>query len=99
MSEAMKKIRYSGVKRNKRKNILVTLRLQDELFFGIARCNIKADKYNRKLGQTLALGRATDAASNQDIPASTLYIDKTGLSGKCTIDNTKFLLRYFESFR
>ena len=97
-NEVAKMIRYSGTKKNRRKNCLITLRRGNNIFFGISRCNLKKDTYSRKEGIDRATERAT-LSMRYGMPDATLYMDSSGLSGQCTVSNTKFLLRYFESFK
>lgn len=80
---------------------LVTLQKGDTVYFGIARCNLKADKFEKKIGRALALCRALEAVDLQNVmvivDTGTFYIDKTGLRGWVNVKLVKVLLRYFET--
>ena len=51
------KVRYS-ISDDTRKNTLFTIRIGDFIYFGIARCNLKHDKFNKHIGRISAEKRA-----------------------------------------
>jgi len=90
--------RYNGPTKNKRKNCLITIRRGDYIYFGIARCNLKADKYERDKGYNIAMDRALDAMDNEPRGVSS-YVDTHGVYGKYRDKDAKNLIRYFEKMR
>jgi hypothetical protein len=104
MEKAM--VRY-GVLNNDRKDTLYTFRAGEHIFFGIARCNLKAgDKFDRELGKKIAMNRAlkakelvdsgqasvTEAGKLDDVTWNVSY-------GCVPVGDVKSLLNYFHTLR
>ena len=92
------RIRYS-----KTKNCLVTIQHGDFVYFGIARCNTKADNFNKKFGREIALNRAVKAVNyfqemeifDWSLLDTPMYSD-TNLYGVLPVTEVRKLLRDFE---
>lgn len=98
-------VRYGKSSKGSRKNTLVTCRMNETVFFGIARCS-KRDKFDRQLGLEIANGRmqkALDAFADvvenleggEVAPISVVAQD--GLSGWLPIAEIKILLGHFDN--
>ena len=99
--------RYSRPPNSKQpKNTLVTTQIGDKIYFGIARCNLRADNTAKKIGRfiahermnlalTVEQGHLTDVVHVTE-NTSLFFIMASGLSGIVDIDRVKDLLKYFE---
>ena len=93
------RIRYS-----KTKNTLVTNQVGNFIYFGIARCNTKADNFKKKFGVDIATNRVAKAKNYfQDMDGfaeewltDTIYYGHSGLFGVVNVKNVRNLLRDFE---
>jgi len=65
------------------KNTLYLLKSQDSYFFGIARCNLKADACVKSVGRVTALQRAVESFTRHKYAPALLHIDTDGLTGHC----------------
>ncbi len=90
-------IRYSRFGREEiPKNTLFTIRDENNVYFGISRCNLKHDRCVKKEGIKFAKEKAQKALEALKEPfACSLFIDADGLSGKCNISLLPSLLEYF----
>jgi len=100
------RVRYSRESRKDRtpKNTLVTLRRDETVYFGIARCNrIAGDTFKRQGpsgGSTIAQVRLQLAL--EDNPASlvnrgNVWIHPKGLRGQVNVANVKELIEFFNN--
>lgn len=104
MEKAM--VRY-GVLKNDRKDTLYTFRSGENIFFGIARCNLKAgDKFDRELGTKIAMNRALKAKalvdSGEASPSEAGKLDEVTWNvayGCIPVSDVKSLLKYFHTLR
>jgi hypothetical protein len=89
-------IRYSRFGREEiPKNTLFTIRYEDNVYFGISRCNLKYDRCVKKEGIKFAKEKAQKALVDlKEFPCN-FFIDAVGLSGKCNIFLLPALLEYF----
>jgi hypothetical protein len=98
--ERSMQVRYSRVK-NQPKNTLVTKRDGETIFFGIARCRLKADHATKEEGRKLAEFRANIAVEasgagqfNRD---GTFVVHSTGMFGCVGVADILKLLKYFDN--
>lgn len=83
-----------------RKNTLVTIREDDVVYFGIARCNKKAgDKFTKRQGQVIAKARAIRAKIEKvgGAPLTGLVLHESNLRGSVPADGIPGLLKYFNT--
>jgi hypothetical protein len=87
------RVRYNHDKHG-RKDTLYTVKLGDNVFFGIAKLNAKADKFNKEEGIKLAKKRCEEALDR----SFTLILDFSTkqLMGLTHVSRVKDLLRYFD---
>lgn len=94
------RVRYSrlGSKDRSPKNTLVTIRKGDLIYFGIARCNLKADRFNKSVGRHIATRRATKVFEDSEID----YAETNGVSlhssclrGCARLADVKKVVNYF----
>lgn len=95
-----RRVRYSRQADRSPRNTLVTTQEGDTIYFGIARCNTREDRFSRKVGQRIADNRVglaqDDSSSVRDRLAGTeLVIDSSGLYGSVPASNVRELVRYF----
>lgn len=109
--EVIRKIRRTNSIKIERipKNTLSTIRDDDLIHFGIARCNIELDHFDKKTGKLIAKNRAELAASFTDVEGipgrklkssemeENLIIHQSGLRGTVKVNNIVELLQYFET--
>jgi len=81
------------------KNTLVTIRENDQIYFGISRVNQKHDVFSKEFGKTIAQGRAEKAKDDFSfsVPLNGMFLDETGLKGSCEVQDVKKLLEYFDN--
>jgi hypothetical protein len=92
------------------KNTLLTIRDNDLIHFGIARCNNKlGDRFDKNVGKLIATNRARLAASEAGVGgipgkqikskdlSENLIVHKSGLRGTVKLENIVTLLRYFQN--
>jgi len=82
------------------KNTLVTVRKDDTVYFGIARCRVNADKFAKDKGVELAKLRANIAQQNPTGDCKvdgTLSIHRSGVFGQVDVTEIKKLLTYFDN--
>lgn len=86
------------------RNTLVTIQKGDcktgHIYFGIARCKLSTDHFEKKVGRELALSRAEEADrhfSNSTVPRGLFFLDSGGICGYVHVKYVKTLLRHFES--
>ena len=99
------KMRYGRVRQkdaagaNPRRSVLLTTREDDEVFFGISKCNVSEDKWDRKEGQRWAqqrLNLALRSRKQQTFPViNGVSIGPSGMFGSCDVKNIISLLDYF----
>lgn len=77
------------------KNTLVTYRDGEQVYFGIARCNLQADHPSKLLGRSQARFRADHAVRRLGGVKCVFLINEGGLDGKCHQDTLHMLLDYF----
>lgn len=65
------------------------------IYFGIARCKLSTDRFQKKLGRELALVRAEEAIK-ENVQVG-FYLSKDGTKGSCKIQYVRSLLKHFES--
>jgi hypothetical protein len=97
--EAKVRVRYGRVG-NQPKNTMVTIRKDDTIYFGIARCRLNADVAVKEEGKRLAAFRANIAASGVAgawTIDNSLFVHKTGVFGQVNIAEVKKLLEYFDN--
>lgn len=100
-------IRFGKNFKNDRKDVLATVKQDDYIYFGIARCNLKVgDKFDRELGKKIAKARAEKAIKISKLPEFETEPDGFDISaerdfypfGRVKADQVKSLLSYFHSF-
>jgi len=96
------KIRYGRAPGNYslRKNTLATARKGEMIYFGIAKCHSKLDKFDRTEGKMRAYERLLEALLHETTNQATLsyfMVTPDGTCGYITIDNIAKLLQYFDS--
>jgi len=97
--ETEKKTRKSVnlVKEKVPKNTLSTIRNGELIHFGIARCHIPLDRFDKSTGKLIATNRANLAAREEYEQNNTgLKIHHSGLRGTVELSNIKVLLNYFQ---
>lgn len=99
MSKEM--IRYGRVNGRKPKNTLYTFREDGLIYFGISRCDLTTDNFERLKGSNIAKLRALKAkeellAQNQNTKNDLIHTDDKGLRGVVGIENIKVLLEHFD---
>ena len=94
------RVRYSRFD-DGRKNTLVTVRNGDQIFFGVARCNLTAgDTMRKSQGRMIASARALKAKTESDLSGffqDGMFVHSSGLRGFCRVDEIKTLLQYFDN--
>lgn len=92
------RIRYSRLENRSPKNTLVTLRDGDDVYFGIARCNVKLDTFNKSVGKYIAAQRAalvTEDDTTRYHSSNGLVLHESGLRGYTSVSNITKLLDHF----
>jgi len=84
-----------------RKNTLLSFVHNGRIFFGIARCNLDSgDRFNRKLGKSIAVKRALAALQHWegDLPATVnaLNVSNNFLRGHCPREKVKEMVEHFK---
>lgn len=106
MSEDRVRVRYSRASRTNRtpKNTLVTRRVNDVVYFGIARCNRAAgDVFKRSGpngGSTIAharLGVALNEDASSYVTVGNILVHPKGLRGQVNVANVKELIEFFNN--
>jgi len=102
MSER-KRVRYSRLdEKRSPKNTLYTFQDGENLYFGIARCNVKLDTFERSIGTRIAEERArraleTNIPNSVYYPRGALTLHHSGLRGRVNRTEVKELIEYFRS--
>ena len=96
------RVRYGRLNNRMPKNTLVTIKDGDKIYFGIARCHSKMDKFRKDIGIKTATIRAESAyrASNGKTYSDgvgEISLNKSGLLGVATMNSIKTLLNYFQN--
>ena len=96
------RVRYSRLdEKRSPKNTLYTRLEGENLYFGIARCNVKLDTFVRSVGTHIAEERAkralSDASETNYSTLGTLTLHSSGLRGVVSRSNVKELIEYFRS--
>ena len=86
------------------KNTLVTVRSNDTIYFGIARCHIPLDSMSKEKGKALAVCRLNSAIETRDLSRpkawvidGSLKIHRSGMFGQIDVAEIKKLLQYFDN--
>ncbi|MFA5024151.1 MAG: hypothetical protein WC523_04305 [Patescibacteria group bacterium] len=90
-------VKFKKVIKRSPKNTLVTIRDNNSIYFGIARCKLSVSIMDKKEGKYGATTRAQSAKDSYSTVHEALYIDDSGLSGRVEIDNIVKLLEYFDN--
>lgn len=102
------RIRYSRDTNRVPKNTLATMRVEGKIYFGIARCHSKLDRFRRDAGTDVACGRlmlaVDEGAYDHGVPNYQLHAGEYGdmfvhcnkLRGVVHVDDVKELLDYFD---
>lgn len=95
------RVRYSRTDEDRTpKNTLYTHLKDGDLYFGIARCNHKLDRFNKTTGTHIAEQRALKALAD-DVGEyrykGHLILHSSGLRGKVRKENAKSLIEYFRA--
>lgn len=98
-------IRYGRVSGRKPKNTLYTFREDGLIYFGISRCDLSTDHFERSKGLTIAKSRALKAKEELSLDPSSMseynndnkvvVRDAVGLRGVVRVENVKVLLDHF----
>jgi hypothetical protein len=93
-------IRHGRNKHGQLNSTLVTLREGDTIYFGIAKCKLgnDGDVFSKKEGRERAYDRALIAlksACRNPIVQDGIVMHKSGLLGRCHVEDVKRLLGYF----
>jgi hypothetical protein len=95
------RVRYGRKEKRVPKNTLVTMRVENKIYFGIARCKNKMDTFKRDVGTNIATGRvmlATFENCEGYLHAGTnnnMYVHPNHLRGVVTVEDIHELLDYF----
>ena len=95
-----RRVRYGRVEGRAPKNTLVTVREDNTIYFGIARCRTEADRFTKADGLKLANLRCEVARSNPDGHFSvdgSFQLHSSGLFGQVDVDDVTKLLSHFDS--
>lgn len=101
----MEKVRFGKTKAGHRKNTLVTVRVNDDIYFGISRCRISGsntDKFDKDEGLKLARLRASNAIDNSKCEFDAdkgLSLHRSGMFGRVDISSVKSLINYFKTIK
>lgn len=98
----MEKVRFGRIEDTREpKNTLVTVRKDDQIYFGISRCRITHDKFNKEEGLKLARLRANvaiaDPKGKWTIDDKDFRLHSSGLFGSVNINAVGELLDYFNN--
>ena len=97
------RVRYGRLNKNKApKNTLFTYSRDNEtIYFGIARYNVKADRFIKRIGKYIAEERAMKAEWDDNhgeySSCGAILLHNSGLRGKVKKSNVKDLLDYFKT--
>jgi len=98
-TEETKRVRYGRLENRRPKNTLVTVRQDDTVYFGIARCNVNLDTFHRKIGTYIAEQRALMARDDTQAfrysEVGGLVLHESGLRGSVAVDNVKDAVEHF----
>jgi hypothetical protein len=81
------------------KNTLLSFSQDGRIFFGIARCNLDSgDRFNRKIGRSIAAKRALAALRfwEEGAAVSDLNISRNFLFGSCPPEKAKKMVEHFK---
>ena len=86
-------VRYGKDKNGQRKSALWTVRKDGYVYWGVSRCRLSTDKFNKVLGMEIAKGRALKALAlvQEGNPMHNNHM------GVVAIDNIKEFLTWFKS--
>jgi len=98
-TERTVRVRYGRLEDRKPKNTLVTVREDNTVHFGIARCNVQLDRFHRKIGTYIAEQRAelarTEIAAERYKTLGRIRLHESGLRGSVPLSEVKTLVKYF----
>lgn len=100
MDKSKVRIRYGRLTNRAPKNTLITVKVDDVVYFGIARCNVKMDVFHKEIGKYIALQRADMVASDTVLDydlVGNLKVHKSGLRGCVPVENAKDILDHFRN--
>lgn len=99
-----KRVRYSRLENRRPKNTLVTIRDGNNVYFGIARCNVKLDTFHKNIGTYIAEQRAKRALDTTERDSEEHYsshnnlrLHESGLRGYTTLEKVKEVVNYFRN--
>jgi len=101
-------VRYTKTENGQRKNTLFTFRNGDNVFFGVSRCRLGTDKFNRELGLHIAKERSLKALKAEQegeqfiVNDHVSFLSKSGeespTKGKVSLKNIQSLITWFKQF-
>jgi hypothetical protein len=97
--EKQMRVRYGRLEDRSPKNTLVTIKKDNFVYFGIARCNSKLDTFYKSIGTHIAEQRAQLAVSDIGMYSyhDGIEIHRSGVRGNTEVENIKSLISYFEN--
>lgn len=103
MSELRERVRFGRFDKPNRRNgqrrsVLVTVQEGNEIFFGIAKCHSKLDRWDKETGLRLARLRvqvAQQASTKLHESGEGVFTDKAGILGRCDVSNVKDVIGHF----
>lgn len=86
---------------NQKKNVLITVQVGDDVFFGISRCNLEHDQFAKATGTRIATSRCDAAMNNRDVldnawAGKNSKTHNNGMFGVIPAKNVPELIFYFE---
>jgi len=100
-TERTTRVRYGRLDNRKPKNTLVTVRDNDTVYFGIARCNVQLDTFHKNIGTYIAEQRARLARDDTQVyryntlDGTSVKLHESGLRGSVPVSEVKEVVRYF----
>lgn len=88
-------IRYGRTANNQPKNTLYTIKVNNQVYFGISRCKIEQDQFSKVHGRYIASGRA-ELALEDGADSDDMLVHVSGLRGVVAAEKVGKLLQYFE---
>jgi hypothetical protein len=102
--ETREMVRFGRGPNGERKNVLWTLRKNGLVYFGVARCRTKTDKFDKELGVEIAKGRAlkvcdtlTKSGSFEVYPGAVNFFNGD-TKGYIALQDIRVLLSWFKQF-
>ena len=93
------RVRYGyaqkGKYKGKLRSALVTVRKGDRIFFGLSKCNLKADKWNKIDAIDWAKSRADLAVKDGFSKIGDVSVHNSGLFGSVHCDDADQMIEYF----